>query len=111
MTEEMIKNSLFKFQNEFKKEDMFTICEALLGDNIDEFARINCTEEDAIAIAIESKNFYLEDLVEKPHEVAELIDNELLSFEPAEVAYNLVHFRREAAVKFKEELDYWLEKC
>jgi hypothetical protein len=110
MTEEMIKESLFKFQTEFSKEDMFTICEALLGDNVEEFARINCNEEDALSIILDSKNFYLEEFVEKPYEVAELIDNELLRFDPAEIAYNLVHFHREAAVKFKEELDYWLER-
>jgi hypothetical protein len=111
MSEEMIRNSLNKFQGEFEKKDLFTICEELLGDSVEEFVRYHCTEEDATAIIMDSKNFYLESIVEKSHEVAELIDNELLTFEPAEVAYNLVHLHRDGAVKFKKELDYWLDRC
>ena len=91
MTEKQIKDLLGKYELEFEKDDLFMICEALLGSQLEAFAARHCTEEDALTIAWD-----------------EMDDEALFKDNPKDTGYHLYHTYPEAAKKLRDELNYWM---
>ena len=104
MNEKTIEAMTAPYHKDFTQDQLFAMCNGLLGDYLEEYARQNCTVEDAVGIAGDSVTL-LEEMVRHESEIALLIADE--SFNTEAIAYQLHIDHPQTAEDLYEELNYW----